>query len=291
MAVSGSNIYIAFTIGTGEINLARSTDSGSTWKSIANLSNNPGNSFDPRIVASGSNVFVIWTQANSGGSSYDIFFRRSTDNGNAWKAKVNLSNDVDASAHGKIVTSGTSLHVIWDNGHYRRSTDNGATWKSVQNVDCASDISKISVAGNKVYVASPNSSRELLLCRSTDGGSSWKNTVTVFSVGQCYPQENFFDLAATGSRVFVTCNSEEFAPLNFKRSTDNGATWSAARQMFPTGMSFGHVLAVTDSTVFVVGTELIDTSNDDWGVLQEIFVRRSLDSGATWKSSINQQHS
>lgn len=288
LAASENNVYVVLSNGgPGEIYLKRSNDTGASWLPAVNLSSNPGDSSDPSITTSGANVYVIWTQGSSTGSSYDIFFRRSTDNGSTWKSRINLSNDAEFSMHPRIVASGSNLHSVWDNGHYRRSTDNGVTWKSVQTLDCASDEPKIAVSGNKVYVASISISRELLLCRSIDGGATWKDVKTVFSSGNCYAASNFFDLAASVSNVFATCNPGEFTPLIFSRSTDSGSTWSSAKEVFPTGMSFGHVLAVTGSSVFIVGTELTDTSNDDFGVLQEVFLARSTDSGATWKTPKN----
>ena len=150
---SGSNRFVVWSDnspGNYEILFRRSTDNGATWKPIVNLSNNPGRSNDEQIAVYGSNVYVVWAQANAQGNLVNIFFRHSIDSGATWKPFVNLSNNPGESGNphnGAFVTgsgiavSGPNVYVVWQDstpGKYdilsRRSTDNGATWKSVNNL-------------------------------------------------------------------------------------------------------------------------------------------------------------
>jgi Neuraminidase (sialidase) len=99
VAVSGSNVYFAWRDGTGgpdEILLRRSTNNGGTLQPIVQISNNAGFSIAPALTTVGNNVYVIW-QDNTPGN-YDIFDRRSTDNGATWKAVQNLSNNAGISS-------------------------------------------------------------------------------------------------------------------------------------------------------------------------------------------------
>jgi hypothetical protein len=57
---------------------------------ITNLSNNRGDSEDPRIAASDKNVYAVW-QDNTPGNS-EIFFAASSDSGTSFTTAVNLSN-------------------------------------------------------------------------------------------------------------------------------------------------------------------------------------------------------
>ncbi len=299
LAVSGANVYLSFTSGNpaGDIYFKRSSDSGTTWMPEFNLSSNPGKSFDPRMAISGSNIYVIWTQGNSEGTSYDIFFRRSTDSGSTWKSKINLSNDPGNSGNARIVASASSVHVVWEGVtgvldiFYKRSTSSGSSWESVRNISegkggLYSTDPQIAISGTKVYVAWITASGEQFFRRSTDGGITWKDAVMVASGGQGRGgiAQN---MVVAGSNVFLTWASGEERPVLFRRSSDSGASWSAAKDVIPPGRSHGHVLAVSGSTVFIASAERLDTSSDDFGKGQDILLVRSTNSGGTWSSPIN----
>jgi hypothetical protein len=65
-----------------------------TYRNIINLSNVVPFAADPRIAISGNNVYVVWTEAITGGSpstggrNSDIFFSKSTDNGASFSNPV-----------------------------------------------------------------------------------------------------------------------------------------------------------------------------------------------------------
>ena len=190
IANSGSSRYVAwtdYTTGNGEILFRRSTDNGATWKATVNLTNNPGHSINVAITASGSNVYVTWTQYNLASSLADIYFRGSTDSGATWGAKIKLSSSGrNTSVLPQITASGSSVYVAWsesrDEIHFRRSTDNGATWQPTVNLSSNEGVS------NSVYVISSGSdisvvwndltpgNYDILFRRSTDNGATWKST-------------------------------------------------------------------------------------------------------------------
>ena len=94
---------------------------------------------DELNAASGNNRFVVWSDKTPG--NYDVFVRRSTDNGATWKPVKNLSNNAGISEIPQIAVSGSNVYVTWRDtapGNadmlFRRSTDNGATWKAVVNL-------------------------------------------------------------------------------------------------------------------------------------------------------------
>jgi hypothetical protein len=78
IAAAGNNVYVIWSDGTGgqaDILYRVSTDGGTTFSGITNISNNPGFSRIPAIAASGNNVYVVWEDGN------DILYRSSTDEG------------------------------------------------------------------------------------------------------------------------------------------------------------------------------------------------------------------
>jgi Neuraminidase (sialidase) len=250
IAVSGSNVFVVWHSGGGEcqsaneIHFRRSTDNGATWHPAVNLSNNPGHSSAPLIAASGSNVYVVWTQLNPDETLSDIFFRRSTDNGATWKSKVNISNNVGDSLTPQVNFSGINVYVAWSDDlptnndiFVRRSADNGATWKVAKNLSNNPGPSlnpQIAASGSSAHVVwdqrnTGQTLSDVFFRRSTDNGATWNLAKNLSSNGHSGDP----DLAVSGSIVYTvwvnsgTGNGDIF----LRRSTDNGATWQALKNL------------------------------------------------------------
>ena len=94
IAVSGNRVYVVWVEG-GEIAFRRDRENDGTFSNKIAL-NDPalGVVTRPQIVASGNNVFVVWetelTDA-AGNIRSDIFFARSTDGGDSFKNRTNIS--------------------------------------------------------------------------------------------------------------------------------------------------------------------------------------------------------
>ena len=93
------------------------------------------------MATSGNNVYVVWPSNQTG--ILDIVFRASSDNGQTFTDKVNLSNtpNVD-SIDPQLSTSGNHVYVSWweDYGNGTRvpfftaSNDNGRTFQSAMSI-------------------------------------------------------------------------------------------------------------------------------------------------------------
>ena len=82
IAASGKNVYVVWEDdinGNKEIYFTSSLDTGSTFGSITNLSENNGTSEFPQIAASGKNVYVVWEDDINGNK--EIYFTSSLDTG------------------------------------------------------------------------------------------------------------------------------------------------------------------------------------------------------------------
>src|SRR5918995_82847 len=129
-------VYITwtdYTTGNGDVYFKASPDSGFTFSSVKNLSNNTGASLSPHIAASGNNVYVIWTDNTTGNG--DVYFKASLENGGTFGGTENLSNNTGASLSRHIAASGNNVYVIWTdnttgNGdvYFKRSMNNGGTF-------------------------------------------------------------------------------------------------------------------------------------------------------------------
>jgi glutaredoxin-related protein len=164
--------------GTGNINALisdvlyqRSTDNGQSFGKTINLSNYSGWSTNPQIVVSQNNtVYVVWT--NNAQQKYgQIFFTRSTDNGQSFGKTINLSNYSGWSTNPQIVVSqNNTVYVVWTNNaqhqqkygqiFFTRSTDNGQSFGKTINLSNYSGWStnpQIAVSqNNSVYVVWTN---------------------------------------------------------------------------------------------------------------------------------------
>jgi hypothetical protein len=142
MAAYRDNVYVLWedsSTGNGDIYFRKSMDSGINFGSIENLSNNTSVSDSFDIAASGSDVYVVWSDNSTGNG--DIFLRKSIDNGTTFGTKENLSNDNGRSYGAQIIISGNNVYVVWNDGstgngdvYFKRSTDNGTTFGSTQNL-------------------------------------------------------------------------------------------------------------------------------------------------------------
>ena len=104
------------------------------------------------IVTSGNNVYIAWPSNRTG--HFEILFRASSDNGQTFTDKINLSNTTDVdSLDPQISTSGNNVYVSWweDYGNgtrapfFRTSDDNGRSFEPVLSL---SDNGPIAVNNN-----------------------------------------------------------------------------------------------------------------------------------------------
>lgn len=143
-----------------EIWYSRSTNAGVTWSSPINLTNDPGVSMGPCVGASGSAVHVTWEDNRDG--NYEIYYRRSTDNGASWGLDTRLTSNSAASTGSSIDVSGANVHVVWTDErdanseiYYKSSVNNGASWSPdtrLTNDGATSFYNSISASGLAVHV-------------------------------------------------------------------------------------------------------------------------------------------
>jgi len=159
----------------------------------------------------------------------------------------------------------------------------GAAWttKRLTSNSGNSDYPAIAVNGANVYVTwgdDTSGNAEIYFKRSTDGGATWLATkrITFNSGSSGYP-----DIAVNGSTICIvwedgtTGNFEIF----FRRSTDGGATWQAAKRITNnSGSSYVPRIAISGANFCVVW-------EDDTPGNYEIYFRKSTDGGATWQSA------
>ena len=242
IATSGnSNVYVTWedsTPGNDDIFFRASNNNGTSFGTPINLSNNTGNSDNPQIAVSGSNVYVTWQDSTTGSGIPDIFFAASNNNGTSFGAPINLSNNIGGSQFPQIATSGNNnVYVTWVDDtpgnfdiFFAVSTNNGTSFGTPINLSNNVGISfnpQIAGIGNNVYVTWEDNTPgnfDIFFEVSTNNGTSFGTPINISNNAgfSSNPQ-----IAAIGSNVYVTW--EDNTPGNFdiffEVSTNNGTSF------------------------------------------------------------------
>src|ERR671929_14703 len=144
-----------------DIYFKKSTDGGASFSGIAKL-NNQGNIVgESQIDASGSQVYIVWSGNSDNLIPNDLFFIKSTDNGNSFTAESSLSKK--SSLNAELVVDGNNVYVIWQdflrlNNQeilIKKSTDSGNTFRdtstNISNNKGTSECPSITISKNMIY--------------------------------------------------------------------------------------------------------------------------------------------
>src|SRR5262249_18619064 len=150
-----------------------------------------GQSFQPRIVANGLAVAVVWCDARVR-LDWEIYFDRSTDGGTTWlNAEVPLGLLAGNASYPTLVASGPALYAAWiedvagpvDTVAANRSLDGGASWLGAIKVNQNAPILQhstepsLAVSGSALelvwWAQVSGIDSDVYASRSTDNGLSW----------------------------------------------------------------------------------------------------------------------
>ncbi|HEY3248518.1 MAG TPA: sialidase family protein [bacterium] len=184
VAVGGPHVFMVYREAVGSTTdtfLKMSADGGATFGAAANLSNNPSTySYYPRIVASGTILWVAWADQGSPA----MLMRRSGNAGVTWGSAQTLSSGAPYDiAYQVVAIGGTRVHVGWQGGsyptqdvYYRRSIDTGLSYNPAVNLSSNSGESsglQLLAVGHDVFaVWSDNTpgNYEILLATAPGSG-------------------------------------------------------------------------------------------------------------------------
>jgi hypothetical protein len=282
-----------------------------------NLSNNTGTSSYPQLAVSGINVYVIWEDTSSASGSFDIFFKRSTDNGKAFGDIINLSNNTGNSINPQLAVSGSNISVVWedeitnnpfnntynnnDNSGilYAASTDNGKTFGDIINLSNNNNSAdnktavnpQLAVSGSNISVAweeySQGQNGDVIFKRSTDNGQTFGDIINLSNNtgNSINPQ-----LAVSGNNIYAVWsdNSAGDYDIFLSRSADGGGNFSKRTNLsIVVGNSLTPTIAVSGDNVFVAWRDFIIGSQ----ARAEILYTKSNDNGNTFDKIINLSNS
>lgn len=116
---SSENIYIVWQESVGsygtsnyDIFFKKSNDSGDTFGSPINLSNNTGFSEHPQIASVGNIIYIVWVDDSS--SEREIMFCKSSDSGKTFSNSTIVSQNSMGPYHVELAAEGQSVYIVWN---------------------------------------------------------------------------------------------------------------------------------------------------------------------------------
>src|SRR5918995_4041766 len=250
IALYNNNVYVVWSddsTGNGDIYFKRSGDNGTTFGSLENLSNTPGNSTDPEIALYNNNVYVVWSDDSTGNG--DIYFKRSGDNGTTFDSTNNISeNNTGTSSTPQLAANSGNVYIIWTDTtsgrseiNYRQSVDGGAKFEGIRELSKTRSIDgessrfpHIMTTGDNVFVAWQDSfegGNEIFFRASADQGSKFtgiKNLSRNNTGDSISPR-----IAASANNVFVgwSDTSAGKSEILLRSSIDSGNTFRGIKNV------------------------------------------------------------
>jgi len=195
------------------------------------------------VVADNGDLLMIFRLREDGsypsGHEGQVWFSKSTDNGETWSTPVKLSNDTYDAINAEFVKYPNGdieiFYERYDSGSgtfhtpnmVSRSTDNGETWSEFTSaVSPLDDPPRVMwqevIVGNDVYLAAYDPP---ILFKSSDNGSSWSQVSYITDGATDTWYEPGLVYLGDGEFVCVLRDANKECTLQ-RRSTDWGQTWT-----------------------------------------------------------------
>ncbi len=261
----GETRIVDVATGDEEIFFGVSEDDGETFE-FSNISNSPRKmSWNSRISASDSNVYVTWNERI--GDFSDIFFSASYDNGKTFTDPINVSNSPLNSIDAGIAVSKNKIYLIWNQNtlettdiFYSMSADKGSTFSIPINLSISTAAShivrdtQIAVSDNKIFIVWYEGAKhdsEVFFTRSIDSGLTFSKPI---NLSQTNDKSEFPQIVANGENVFVMWHdySQGNGDIFLRESNDSGATFGSIKNLSDDE---------AESNIFVLGPQIFYSEN------------------------------
>jgi hypothetical protein len=261
------------------------------FENATNLTDNDQDSVYGQVAAWNSSVYVIWQDSVSG-RNYDIFIKKSVDNGTSFGSPVNLSDNPGFSEHPQLSAFGSNVYALWaDNtpGNrevlFAKSTDNGTSFEDARNLSnntFDSHNHEMAAFADRIYVVwadrDEQENTRILFKASANGGATFNETTEISkqaSIG------SFPKVTAYGNNVYVTWNvigTGVNDGLYLAKSSDNGSTFGYATKLDDNPGETQ--VAAYNNTVYIVSGGL------DTAEVNGLLLLKSTDGGKTFSEPL-----
>lgn len=278
---------------SGDIDLVlrRSTDNGKTWGPIIMVWNDGANTCGNPVpivdeITGEIHLMMNW---NNGEDTYSeinnltaidtrrVFYTKSDDDGLTWKTPVQITSSVKNSnwrwhgtgpCHGIQISEGTfkgrlvvpCYYYDGTNGKTYSNTvvsdDHGLNWKIAgttpqdQGGECAVTELKDAKLMLNIRTNAPNR----LVTTSIDGGNTWANLTTDFSLvdPQCQGSLLSYKTNNDLSLFFANAASAERVNMTVKQSLNEGSTWAKVFTVHTGPSAYSDLVKISDQEIAIV---------------------------------------
>lgn len=211
-------IIVSLTVAQGsgtETEQLQKVSEKSNLSETNNLTQNDDDSVYPQISSSSDNIYIVWQESvgSYGTTNYDIFFKKSNDNGDNFGSPINLSDNAGFSEHPQIASVGNLIYVVWvddSSGEreimFSKSSDSGKTFSNsivISRNSLSPYHVELAAEGQNVYVVwnsfGMETSNIILLGKSNDAGKTF-GELTEIGVGD---METYPKIAANADEYYI----------------------------------------------------------------------------------------
>jgi hypothetical protein len=323
LAASDSYVYVAWSDnvpvaksgGQPEVWLRVSSNSGASFGSAIRISTNTGASVSPSVAASGSYVYVAWsdnTPVSGSGSDYEVWVCMSSNNGGRFGSAIRISANTGWSGQPSVAATGNYVYVAWSDNTpvtgsggmrevwMRASSNNGRSFGPAIRITTNTGTSEnpsVAAVGSYVYVAWDDDTSvtgsggkdEIWMRVSSNNGASFGSAIRITTnTGSSINPS----VAAVGSNVYVAwqddtpvAGSGDKPGIWLRTSLNSGGSFGGATCISTdTGRSSNPSAGVSGSYVYVAWED--DSLVTGSGGQPEVWLRVSSNSGASFGSAI-----
>jgi hypothetical protein len=264
LTASGTNVYAVWQDhdpGTNQIFTRTSTDNGASFSGTQQISSTVGDSNNPQITTSNSNVYVVW-YGDPGSGTPEIYFARSTNNGASYATSINLSSNSGNSLFPKIASSGSNVYVTWEDDttanleiFFKASSDNGSHFGSFK------DLSNTPLLDSILPVIAVSSTDVYVTWQDFDSGSGFGDIFVISGSGTASTNDVTFD--SSEYKLSQTAAIRVIAPAS-NATLPNSINVNVTSTSDPNGILV--TLPETDSTIAnFTGTINFDPTSSNQG--------------------------
>jgi len=174
-------------------NFAVSTDNGDNWTvyvvdSTGGTVGTAAGLSELSSVAAVDTETLVCTYFRGSGSGNDLYFGKSTDQGQTWSTSLLESTDVLRHNDIQVVDEDTYILTYYNSTstqlEFRKTTNGGTTWGSAVTVDTGGTIGEntsLAVVDADTYIVIywDQTNDDLLFSKTTNGGTTWSSPVTI----------------------------------------------------------------------------------------------------------------
>jgi hypothetical protein len=268
------------------------------FEDTVNISDNTEDSVYGQVRGTDDSIYVVWQESvpSDTDRNYEIFFKKSSDDGNSFGEKIRLSDNIGFSEHPQMASEDMNVYIVWADDtnankqiYFKKSNNGGNSFGEdtlLSDSNSNAYNQEIASFGNNVYIVwlekIPNGPYRIMLASSNDGGNTFHKpkTISENAMAQTYPK-----ISAYNSHVYVTWNVEGLLSskngVYFISSSDNGITFGDTSKLNMEEKDFGEPqVASSENHVYVIW------GGSDTNKLSSLNLIKSDDHGKTF-SEIN----